>query len=72
MNTTEHIYSVYSQNGMLLNKVNYGDKISQYGEPIAASSNGVSFVFQKNLSSMHENYLKFVVASVFTKKKVDK
>jgi len=73
MNTTEHIYNVFTQNGMLLNKVNYADKINIHGEPLATSSNGVNFVFKRSLSVIKENYLKLVLASNFTNNnKLDK
>ena len=45
MNITEHKYYVYTQNGMLMNRVDYKDKIDQYGYPVATSSNGLNFVF---------------------------
>lgn len=63
MNTTEHKYYVYSQSGMLINRIDFKDKIENHGYPISTSSNGLNFIFQKSfgqikkqLSKMHNFY----------------
>ena len=53
MNTTEHKYYVYTQNGMLMNRVDYSDKIEKHGYPISTSSNGLNFIFQKSFGQIN-------------------
>lgn len=52
MNETEHKYYVYTQNGLLLNRVNFSDVVSKYGEPVSTSSNGLNFIFKKTPSKL--------------------
>ena len=50
MNETEHKYYVYTQNGLLINRVNFRELVNQYGEPVAASSNGLNFMLRKKMN----------------------
>jgi hypothetical protein len=50
MNETEHKYYVYTQNGLLVNRVNFTDLVNKYGEPVATSSNGLNFILKKSPS----------------------
>ena len=50
MNETEHKYYVYTQNGLLINRVNFADVVKKYGEPVSTSSNGLNFILKKTLS----------------------
>tara|TARA_B110000285_G_C14752526_1_gene435833 strand:- start:333 stop:662 length:330 start_codon:yes stop_codon:yes gene_type:complete len=47
-NLTEHKFYVYSQNGILLNRVNFSKQVEKYGEPKDVfSSDGKNFLFLK-------------------------
>jgi len=48
MNETEHKYYVYTQNGLLINRVDFKDLVNKYGEPVATSSNGLNFILKKS------------------------
>lgn len=50
MNISEHKYYVYSQGGLLLNRVDYTLKHTQYGTPTAVSNNGQIFIFRQQKS----------------------
>jgi len=71
MNTTEHIYEVYTQNGMMLNRVDFKDKINDYGEPIATSSNGINFVFQRSIKTIQENYSQKLALNILGRTRID-
>ena len=45
MNLSEQKLYVYSQNGLLSNRVEYSDLVDKYGEIAATSNSGQSFVF---------------------------
>ena len=47
-NITEHKFYVYSEKGLLLNRIEYSDKIKQYGDEASASSNGLNFALFKS------------------------
>jgi hypothetical protein len=47
MNVTENKYHNYFMNGMLINRVDFKDKVKEFGKPIAVSPNGRVFVFNK-------------------------
>ena len=49
MNETESKYYVYTQNGLLINRIDFSDLVENYGNPISTSSNGLNFIFKKNL-----------------------
>ena len=40
MNISEHKFYVYSQGGLLLNRVDYTSQHTKYGTPTAVSNNG--------------------------------
>ena len=48
MNQTEYKYYVFSQNGVLFNRVNFSDVVEQYGVPVAVSNNGQNFILKKH------------------------
>ena len=54
MNETEHKYYVYSQNGLLINRVNFSNYIKKYGNPVATSPNGLNFIFQKSFDKIED------------------
>lgn len=45
MNLSEQKLYVYSQNGLLSNRVEYSDLVDKYGEMLATSNSGQSFIF---------------------------
>ena len=45
---TNSKYKVYSQNGILINVVDFSDLTKKYGQPIAVSPDGLNFIFKKN------------------------
>lgn len=45
MNLSEQKLYVYSQNGLLSNRVEYSDLVDKYGEMLATSNSGKSFIF---------------------------
>ena len=47
-NITEHKFYVYSEKGLLLNRIDYSEKVKQYGDEASASSNGLNFALFKN------------------------
>ena len=47
MNETEYKYYVYTQDGLLINRVNFQDKVEKYGPPFCTSGNGLNFIFKK-------------------------
>jgi len=47
MNISEHKYYVYSQGGILENRVDYWIEATKYGEPTAVSNNGQIFIFRQ-------------------------
>ena len=47
-NLTEHKFYVYSEKGLLLNRIEYSDKVKLYGEEVSASSNGLNIALFKN------------------------
>ena len=47
MNYTESKYYIYSENGILLNRVNFENNVKQYGDPIATSHDGLKYIFMK-------------------------
>jgi hypothetical protein len=46
MDLTRYKYSVFSQNLLLLNKVNFSEDVQKYGKPVQVSENGKNFIFQ--------------------------
>ena len=59
MNQTEYKYYVFSQNGVLFNRVNFSDVVEQYGVPVAVSNNGQNFIFKKhNLPTKFKSLMK--------------
>ena len=56
MNTTEYKYYVYSQNGMVINRVDYSNIVKQHGIPVASSSNGLNFIFKKSLNQVEDQF----------------
>ena len=47
MNITEQKYYIYSQNGLLINRIEFDDYIEKYGDIIVTSPNGQNFILQK-------------------------
>lgn len=47
MNETESKYYVYTQDGLLINQVNFKNLVDKYGNPRATSGNGLNFIFKK-------------------------
>lgn len=47
MNETESKYYVYTQDGLMINRVNFKNLVDKYGDPLATSGNGLNFVFKK-------------------------
>ena len=47
MNISEHKLYVYSQNGLLLKRVNFQETANKYGRAIACSNNGKIHVFRR-------------------------
>lgn len=47
MNLTESKYYVYLENGVQVNRVNYGSWVEKMGEPLATSEDGQNFIFKK-------------------------
>lgn len=47
MKITESKYYVYSQNGVLINRVDFGNLVDAYGEPVQTSSNGQVYILKK-------------------------
>ena len=48
MNETEFKYYVYTQDGLLINRVNFKKYVDKFGPPISTSSNGLNFIFKKD------------------------
>ena len=48
MKLTNSRYKVYSQNGILINVVDFSDLTKKYGSPIAVSPDGLNFIFKKS------------------------
>lgn len=53
MNVTETKYYVYTQCGLLINRIVYAAQVEKYGDPINCSSNGLNYIFKKQESFMH-------------------
>lgn len=47
MNRTESKYYVYTQTGILINRVAYMDETRYHGEMVAGSNNAQNYIFQK-------------------------
>ena len=52
MSTTESFYDVFSQNGILINHVDFKDIVEKYGDPCAVSPDGTKFLFKKHESTI--------------------
>ena len=48
INQTENKYYVYSENGILVNRINFNAEMEQYGQIVAMSNNGLTLVFKKS------------------------
>ena len=48
MNLDENKFYVYSQNGLLLNRVNYSETIKKYGKVVVFSNNGLNLILKKS------------------------
>lgn len=71
-------YRVFSQNGILMNQVNFIKQVKKYGQPIAVSPDGLNYIFKKtddeldilrsqgklNEEQMIKMYFKFSVLSL--------
>ena len=58
---------IYSEMGILLDRVNYSDIAKKYGKPITISENGTIFIFRKGMENpeihmimVHLDKLEFV------------
>ena len=66
VNLTESKYYVYSEKGILLNRINFRQFVEFYGEPLTVSSNGLNYVFKKkgenviNVIHMNEFKIHFI------------
>lgn len=62
VNLTEFKYYVYSERGLLVNRINFGQFIRQYGEPLTVSSNGLNYIFkikgENTVNIVHMNEFK--------------
>ena len=47
INVSENKFYVYSENGLLLNRVNFSETIVKYGHIVAISNNGLTLVLKK-------------------------
>jgi len=47
-NINESKFYVYSEKGLLLNRIEFSKEIKQYGEIVCASSNGLTFALYKS------------------------
>lgn len=52
MNETEKKYYVYTQNGLMINRVDFSELTEKYGNPVSTSSNGLNFILKKNLDKV--------------------
>ena len=43
---SRYIYFVYSMSGILLGKVDFNERVKQYGKPVEVSENGLNYIFQ--------------------------
>ena len=50
-------YKVYNQKGILINEIDFSDKVEDYGYPIATSSNGQIFIFKKTDEQLEDEML---------------
>jgi len=48
MNKSERKFYVYSENGLLLNRINFGQKIKVHGDIVAISNSGLNFVLKRS------------------------
>jgi hypothetical protein len=48
LNVSAKNYTIYSERGILINKVDYSPQAALYGEPIKVSSNGRNFIFKSS------------------------
>ena len=52
MNETESKYYTYTQNGILINRIEFKDTVSKYGVPIAVSANGLCYIFKQTVAEL--------------------
>jgi len=48
MKLTKSRYKVYSQNGILINVVDFSDLTKKYGGPVAVSPDGLNYIFKRS------------------------
>ena len=41
-------YRVFSQNGIMMNQVNFSKQVAKYGQPMAVSPDGLNYLFKKS------------------------
>lgn len=75
LNETESKFYVYTQDGLLINRVDFAALTHKYGKPIAGSNNGLNFIFKhvdqrKNLRDDYKDreklYKRMFTVSVMT------
>ena len=49
-------YKIFSQNGILMNQVNFPKQVQRYGTPIAVSPDGLNYLFKKTDEDMDIRY----------------
>lgn len=54
INLTEQKFYVYSQSGILQNRIEFNREVEKYGEPCCVSSNGLNFIFKKTEQSLKD------------------
>ena len=54
LNETESKYYVYSENGILLNRINFANITEKYGKIIAMSNNGLNLILSKSRNCILE------------------
>ena len=55
VNLSEYKYYIFSERGLMMNRIDFTEKVKQYGVPVAVSQNGQNFILVK--SNSHTDYV---------------
>lgn len=54
LDLTNYDYEIYSQNGLMINKIDFSHLVEKYGVPMKTSNNGQNFIFKKTIEQIED------------------